>query len=242
MVYHGYENGFRTLGRQMLLEPFEWTADGWPRALGGDLSRPLAKPKGVPAGGSGIALSGFTDDALDKKLSVFAPKGDYLSRVHIANGAMRVEGQGTGPADCSPILFATGDRSYEVIVDVEISDGAEAGLILFYNDKLFCGIGVGSGAIQAYRIGNKERWPGGIPTDATRMQMKLVNEANVVTFFYRIGDGRWTKERSFEVAGYNHNVADGFLSLRPGFYAAGDGRATFRDWQYRALPCGRDSE
>tara|TARA_Y100000815_G_scaffold208011_1_gene192120 strand:+ start:488 stop:610 length:123 start_codon:yes stop_codon:yes gene_type:complete len=23
---------------------------------------------------------------------------------------------------------------------------------------------------------------------------------------------------------------------------AGDGRATFRDWQYRALPCGRDSE
>ena len=41
LVYHGYENGYRTLGRQTLLEPIAWTADGWPKALGGDLSRPL---------------------------------------------------------------------------------------------------------------------------------------------------------------------------------------------------------
>jgi xylan 1,4-beta-xylosidase len=34
MVYHGYENGFRTLGRQTLLEPIEWTTDGWFRAKG----------------------------------------------------------------------------------------------------------------------------------------------------------------------------------------------------------------
>jgi xylan 1,4-beta-xylosidase len=34
MIYHGYENGLRTLGRQTLLEPIEWTADGWFRARG----------------------------------------------------------------------------------------------------------------------------------------------------------------------------------------------------------------
>ncbi|HTF97173.1 MAG TPA: family 43 glycosylhydrolase, partial [Cellvibrio sp.] len=44
MVYHAYENGFRTLGRQALLEPIEWTADGWFRAKGGDLSQPLPAP------------------------------------------------------------------------------------------------------------------------------------------------------------------------------------------------------
>lgn len=43
MVYHGYENGFRTLGRRTPLEPVEWTADGWFRAKAGDLSRPLPK-------------------------------------------------------------------------------------------------------------------------------------------------------------------------------------------------------
>ncbi|HMA51286.1 MAG TPA: family 43 glycosylhydrolase, partial [Magnetospirillaceae bacterium] len=35
MVYHGIENSFRTLGRQTLLEPIEWTKDGWFRAKGG---------------------------------------------------------------------------------------------------------------------------------------------------------------------------------------------------------------
>ena len=44
MVYHGYENGYRTLGRQVLLEPVEWTEDGWLRALGGDLSGPMPSP------------------------------------------------------------------------------------------------------------------------------------------------------------------------------------------------------
>jgi xylan 1,4-beta-xylosidase len=34
LVYHGYENGYHTLGRQTLLEPVEWTADGWLRGGG----------------------------------------------------------------------------------------------------------------------------------------------------------------------------------------------------------------
>jgi xylan 1,4-beta-xylosidase len=45
-VYHGYENGYWTLGRQALLDPIEWTADGWFRMKGGDLSQPIAKPQG----------------------------------------------------------------------------------------------------------------------------------------------------------------------------------------------------
>jgi xylan 1,4-beta-xylosidase len=47
MLYHGYENGFRTLGRQTLLEPFEWTADGWPLARGEDAAEPMSKPVSV---------------------------------------------------------------------------------------------------------------------------------------------------------------------------------------------------
>lgn len=34
IVYHGYRNGFRTLGRQTLMEPVEWTSDGWARPAG----------------------------------------------------------------------------------------------------------------------------------------------------------------------------------------------------------------
>ena len=44
MVSHGYENGYRTLGRQILLEPIAWTDDGWPdrrvRDIGGAAAAP----------------------------------------------------------------------------------------------------------------------------------------------------------------------------------------------------------
>lgn len=240
LVYHGYENGFRTLGRQMLLEPIEWTADGWPKALGGTLSRPLAKPKGAVPGPHGVALSGFTDDAFHTKLTSFAPRLDYAGRVHLKSGALVLEGQGVGPADASPLLFVAGDRSYEVTVDVEIEGDAEGGLLLFYDRKLFCGVSLSEGKLHAYRIGNEERWPPGGPASVRRMQMRVVNRENVATFFYKPGEGLWKKERSVEVAGYNHNVADGFLSLRPGIFASGNGRVTFRDLTYRALPPAED--
>ena len=47
MVYHAYENGYYTLGRQALLEPIEWTADGWFRMAGADPAAPIAKPAGA---------------------------------------------------------------------------------------------------------------------------------------------------------------------------------------------------
>ncbi|MEG3088908.1 family 43 glycosylhydrolase [Sphingomonas sp. PB4P5] len=235
LVYHGYENGFRTLGRQMLLEPIDWTADGWPRARGGDLSRPLPKPRGVTAGRHGLALSGFSADMFGTKLAFFRPQPDYLDRARVANGKLRIIGQGTSPANASPLLFVAGDRSYEIVVEVELEGASVAGLTLFYNDKLFCGLGVGPGSLHAYRIGQEERWPPGAKIDASRLFLRMLNDENVVTFFYSRDGRQWIKDRSVEVAGYNHNVADGFLSLRPGFYAAGTGAATFGSFSYRAL-------
>ena len=241
LVYHGYENGMRTLGRQMLLEPIEWTADGWPRALGGDLSRPLAKPAGAKAGPHGATLSGFTADAIGTKLAFHAPRPGYLERAHTEAGTLSLAGQGTNPADTSPLLFVAGDRSYEVTVELAIEGQAQGGLLLFYNEKFFCGLGLSEGRFHAYRIGQEERWPPGGPTSARRLFMRLVNDENVATFYHSEDGKGWTKERSFEVSGYNHNVADGFLSLRSGIYAAGEGRVTFRNLIYRARTSGADA-
>src|SRR3546814_17906689 len=57
-VYHGYENGYWTLGRQALLAPVEWTDDGWRRLKGGAPSPPIAQPAGgTVAGPAGLALA-----------------------------------------------------------------------------------------------------------------------------------------------------------------------------------------
>ena len=234
LVYHGYENGLRTLGRQMLLEPMEWTADGWPRALGGDLSQPLSKPRGVKPGPHGVALSGFASDAFRTRLAFYSPQPGYADRAKLESGALLLSGQGSGPADASPLLFVAGDRCYEITVEVEIQDETQGGLLLFYNDKMFCGLGLGEGRLHAYRLGQEERWPPAGPASTRRLFMRVRNEENIATFFYSPDGMHWTKERSFEVSGYNHNVFDGFLSLRPALFAAGKGKVAFRNLSYRA--------
>lgn len=50
VIYHAYERGAQGLGRQILLEPVDWTEDGWPAARGGDLADPLP----LPGGGTGV--------------------------------------------------------------------------------------------------------------------------------------------------------------------------------------------
>ncbi|MBW8881302.1 MAG: family 43 glycosylhydrolase, partial [Asticcacaulis sp.] len=79
MVYHAYENGMRTLGRQTLLEPIEWTKDGWFRARGGTLSTPLPKPKGGRPSQAGLALSDdFSTNKFGVQWSLFAPGPDEM--------------------------------------------------------------------------------------------------------------------------------------------------------------------
>jgi len=116
MVYHGYENGFRTLGRQTLLEPIEWTSDGWFRAKGGTLSTPLAKPRGGAAGNAGFALSDdFSTNKFGVQWSFFNPGPDEMERVRYQKGRLLIKAKGSSVADCSPLTVIVGDRSYEVL-------------------------------------------------------------------------------------------------------------------------------
>jgi len=46
----------------------------------------------------------------------------------------------------------------------------------------------------------------------------------------------WTQEVSFEVAGYNDNVADIFLSLRSAVFATGASSVRYASLRYRSLP------
>ena len=64
--------------------------------------------------------------------------------------------------------------------------------------------------------------------------LRIVNDDNVASFYIRSGGKPWRKVVSYEVAGYNHNMADGFISLRPALFACGGGKATFSGLTYQA--------
>jgi xylan 1,4-beta-xylosidase len=235
-VYHGYENGFRTLGRQMLLEPFDWTADGWPKARGGVLAAPLAKPVPASRDAHGMALSDdFQQDRLGIGLQFYDPKPGYLDRIRFESGGIVVKGQGSGPADAAPLTFIAGDRAYEVAVELEILGAGTGGLLLFYNDKFFCGLGAGPDTLRAYKHGSEQDYPSPGPAAGRRLSLRVINDENVASFFVRAENSAWRKAVSYEVSGYNHNMADGFVSLRPALFASGGGEAIFRALRYRGF-------
>lgn len=235
MVYHGYENGYQSLGRQTLLEPIEWASDGWFRAVGGDLSRPLPKPEGavVP---HGMAHSDeFRKPALGTLWSLYASAPSEATRVKLQEGALILSGKGTGAADSSPLTQQVGERAYEVSVEVELAGTSQGGLLLFFNDRLFLGMGIDGERMITYRGGKPSYWQE--PAPATRkLFLRIVNDHQIVTFYYGVDGTRWTRHgvRS-QVSGYNANTVDDLLSLRPALFAAGPGSVAFRNFRFRAL-------
>ncbi|OYY91024.1 MAG: xylan 1,4-beta-xylosidase [Sphingomonas sp. 28-66-16] len=235
-LYHGYENGFWTLGRQMLLDPVVWTDDGWPRMAGGDLSRPLPKPRDGQIVPHGMALSDRFDRlALGTRWSFFRPAPDEAKRVSAANGVLTLTAKGNAPLDSSPLLTIAADTAYRFECSVEIDPGTTAGLVLFYDDRLYCGLGFDAKRFVTHQYGAERGRPANPYGSA--MRIRVTNDRHIVTYDTSGDDGRtWTRfDRGMEVSGYHHNVRGGFLMLRPGLYAAGEGSARFRDFTYRAL-------
>ena len=235
-VYHGYENGLWTLGRQTLLDPIQWTEDGWFRMTGGDLSQPLPKPRGGQALPHGMALSDdFSTLRLGAKWNFFRPAPDEASRARVEDGALLLQGRGTAPVDSSPLLLTAGDPSYMFECDIEIAPGGTAGLLLFYDDKLYCGLGFDEARFVTHQYGLERGRPAN--PHGRRMRMRVVNRHHIVSYHLSGDGGRsWSRfDRGMEVSGYHHNVRGGFLMLRPGRYAAGPGEARFRDFRFRAL-------
>jgi xylan 1,4-beta-xylosidase len=235
-VYHGYEHGFWTLGRQCLLDPVEWTADGWFRMKGGDLSQPIRAPGGGAKGPHGQPLSDdFRALALGRKWSFFRPAPNEADRAQVEGGALHLRASGHAPFDSSPLLLTAGDLAYEFECDIEVEPGGTAGLLLFYDDKLYCGLGFDERNFVTHQYGMERGRPKN--PHGRRMKMRIANKRHIVAI-HTSGDGgrSWTRfDRGMEVSGYHHNVRNGFLVLRPGFYSAGAGTARFRDFRFRAL-------
>jgi xylan 1,4-beta-xylosidase len=237
LVYHGYENGYRTLGRQVLLDPVKWDENGWPRALGGDLSKPLRKPRGNAAGLPAPML--LSDDFSSNKFGTLwrfhKPASNELQRVRVDARALSVQGKGAGPADCSPMTLNAGDRAYEFRVVVGPRTSAQGGVLLFYNEKVNFGMGFDGSALSTYAYGERHDWLR-LEIVAEALHLKITNDHQIVTMHYSRDGERWSKHPwQFEVSGAQQNILGGFLSLRPALFCFGNGTTQFRDFRYRAL-------
>jgi xylan 1,4-beta-xylosidase len=236
LVYHGYENGYRTLGRQTLLDPMEWTADGWFAAQGSDLASSLAKPRDGPPGPHGFVRSDdFAQPAFGTRWTFYGGGPEEVHRARFEEASLLLVAKGTGPQDCSPLTQLVGDHAYQISVQAEILGQAEAGLLLFINNRLFFGMGHDGVKMTTYRGGKAGFWREPAPT-ATTLHLKIINDHHILTFFYSLDGVEWTRHglRS-ETSGCHANTVDDFASFRPALFAAGKGAVRFRNFSYRAL-------
>ena len=228
---HAYENGYRTLGRQLLLLPIEWTGDGWFRVPQGTSADSLIE---MPIPGTKQAPSlDPSDDFTTPELGLqwgFWHEFDS-TRFTTGNGALMLQARGSSLADTSALTTPVGGHSYTVEVDCEISAGCASGLLLFYDLNHATGILLDADGIGA-RIANGYI-PRRMEKGTTRATLRIVNDRQEIDFFYRLAGQNWQRtEESAEISGMNHNVLNGFLDVRPALFASGSGRATFRNFRY----------
>jgi beta-xylosidase len=203
---------------------------------GGDLSKPLRKPGGGKAVTHAQPLSDkFSTLRLGSKWNFFKPAADEESRVRTADNTLFFRGRGSAPSDSSPLLLVAGDQSYQFECDIEIDEGGVAGLILFYDEKLYAGLGFDEKRFVTHQYGIERARPAN--PHGRKMRMRVTNDRHIVSFHTSGDEGRtWKRfDRGMEVSGYHHNVRGGFLMLRPGLYSAGGGTTRFRDFRFKAL-------
>jgi beta-xylosidase len=225
IVYHAYENGLHTLGRQTLLDPIDWTKDGWP--ILAKTAHPLPSARGTT---NGMQLS---DDFSGKELGLqwtgwrsFDPQSTTLK-----DNSLRLAAKGTNPADSRLLLITAADCSYEVRVEVTLDKASKGGLVLFYNDKAFVGISSDGKEFNIYK--NCPETVRQSSNLGDHFYLKIVNHQNVCNLQASPDGKSWkTIESDVDVSQMNHNVLKGFLALRPGIMAAGEGIVKFEHFQY----------
>jgi beta-xylosidase len=235
VVYHAFENGYRTLGRQTLLLPVEWTSDGWPRIpCGIDASHALKKPAGDRVD-HGLPLSDtFETAAAGWQWRRWEPRpaADVYRR---GDAGLQVTARGAGPADAALLTLAPLNHAYEVQVEVAREAGAEGGILLHYDGSNFAGIGVGRNGLRTFLKG-KPLEQAALPPGVSRVLLKIRNIEHDVRMFYSVDGARWVPfETGMDLSGYHHDTLRNWSWLKVGLYAAGEGTVTFRDFRYRGF-------
>ena len=225
IVYHGYENGYRTMGRQTLIEPVEWTDDGW---------YDISSPDGDEFEADSVRNYRILSDDFQEGhlLPQWHFEGiDSTNQYSISDGAVSFEAAG----DRLRVLHAlASDHNYEAEVTIDIDGSPEAGFVLYYGPGAFAGIGYLDGQAVLLKGGQPFLRDAASCTDCRHFKIRIF-EHDVAVYFSADGTN-WTQHpRGLEVSGFHTNNLGGFSSLKLGVYAKGAGTVRVEDFRYRAI-------
>jgi xylan 1,4-beta-xylosidase len=222
LIFHAYENGFRTLGRQTLLLPVEWTVDGWPVIAG------ERNPNGIhrkPAGedlGHGLPISDdFTNPTLGWQW--YGKDESVMAAVKSGGGRLEMKARGSSVREATLISCKPLNQAYEATVLVESAAGVEAGLLLSAGNTSYGGLAVKDRKVSVHWRGKTFL----VGEAGPRVWLRVRNVRHDAAYYFSADGTNWTKcERGAEFSTGRVRLA---------LYAAGEGEVIMRNFEYRGL-------
>lgn len=229
VIYHGYLNGFRNLGRQTLMEPVQWMKDGWFSTVDSvDRAKPIQINHKINLQKGRSFSDNFSTNRIGKQWQFY--KKNYSDRCSFENQILTIDAIGSKPSDFN-LTFTTGDMAYEMEVEVAVEEEAKAGLILFYNESKYLGISFSNGSIFQEVDGQSKKIANIGKKDF--IHLKIKNEHHSVSMHYSVDGQNWEKlDRSIDVEHINLNAYGQFTCLRPGIFVSGKGIVRFQKFIY----------
>lgn len=223
IVYHAYEPDNRPMGRATLIEPVEWTPEGWPRLKN---TAPAKKEQYVIYPNTRLQSDSFDSGQLHWQWSFWGL--DTMDDYSTGKGSVVLKGTEN---KLKALTAIASDADYEMTVELETAGEVETGLALMVNDNRYVGIGLKDGVVQGLSQG-KPAW-GKIEAKGCKY-LRLRVEKYTVGVSYSIDGKEWkTYPHGFDASGYHTNMLGGFLSLKPSILCKGSGSVTVKKVDFR---------
>ncbi len=210
VTYHAHEPAYYSLGREMLMEPIEWTTDGWWRPVGGRVPSTRALAPDLPASNLALAQS---DEFSTPDLGLqwfFSCAPDLTGRTRSLRerpGFLRIHSMpgDLGAISALPAVFQQRviDKAFsvETAVTFDAHDGNEAAGLHFFHDpgmNFWLATTVAHGerriAIGKYSAGKRaDLWTVPNTMGATVHLKIVVDGAEGATFFFGPDGAHWTQ-------------------------------------------------
>lgn len=228
IIYHAYKNDFYTLGRFNLVEPIEWTNDGWFKLADKPKKKLVNEVKN-----KGLTLSDdFSGNTLGLQWTIWRQR--TVDNFQLKDNSLYIDAKGDSPANSRRFVCIPTDTAYRAEVTIQPEEGNSGGLLLSYNDKAFTGIVISGTKIMVYDTAHtcKE-----LPRNSKKpIKLRIENKSEHCTFSVSDDGKNWQiVADNIVVTGLQHNKYKGFLALKIALAAIGQGAVKFNDFVYQ--PC-----
>lgn len=214
IVYHAYDPNNRQMGRSTLLEGIKWTKDGWPvmeKKSKVSANTYTTKPN------TQLESDNFNSTELKWQWCFWGLNN--TNEYALENGALVLNGNNYNKRALMAIASVP---DYEVSFKIRPVGNVETGVVLFYNEREYCGIGLKNDTIYGLSRG-KKAWSEIPVKDCNYLKLRV--QKSTISLAYSHDGKNWIGyPHGFDVSGYHTNMFSGFFSLKPSVLCNGEGK------------------